>query len=259
VLDTQLRQERLTVNGRTIVVNLAGEGEPVVLWHGAGTFTGWDWIKPLADGYRLIAPVHPGYGESEDDPQITSIQDYVMTYLDLFDQLGLETFSLVGHSLGGWMAATFASQHARRLRKLVLVSPAGLRVPEAPTADLFRILPAELLPMLVADMRFFAGKLPDQPTIDMIVGQFREMTSTARVAWERNYDPKLPRYLHRITVPTLLLWGEQDRIVPAEQAPVWAKSLPNAAIRTVPGTGHLVLEESDDGMRIVKEFLAKAV
>ena len=253
---TTLTQERLTVNGRTIVVNMAGEGEPVVLWHGAGTFTGWDWIKPLADGYRLIAPVHPGYGESEDDQQITSIQDYVMTYLDLFDQLGLDTFSLVGHSLGGWMAATFATQHARRLRKLVLVSPAGLRVPEAPTADLFRILPEELLPMLVADMRFFAGKLPDQPTIDMIVSQFREMTSTARVAWERNYDPKLPRYLHRITVPTLLLWGEQDRLVPVAQAPVWARSLPNATIRTVPDVGHLVLEESDDGMRIVKDFLA---
>ena len=256
MLDTPLRQERLTVNGRTIVVNMAGEGEPVVLWHGAGTFTGWDWIRPLADGYRLIAPVHPGYGESEDDQQITSIQDYVMTYLDLFDQLGLDTFSLVGHSLGGWMAATFATQHARRLRKLVLVSPAGLRVPEAPTLDLFRILPEELLSMLVADMRFFAGTLPDRPTIDMIVAQFREMTSTARVAWERNYDPKLPRYLHRITVPTLLLWGEQDRLVPAQQAAVWARSLPNATIRTVPEVGHLVLEESDAGMRIVKEFLA---
>ena len=179
-----------------------------------------------------------------------------MTYLDVFDQLGLDTFSLVGHSLGGWMAATFATQHARRLRKLVLVSPTGLRVPEAPTADLFRILPADLLPMLVADMRFFAGKLPEQPTIDMIVNQFREMTSTARVAWERNYDPKLPRYLHRVTVPTLLLWGEQDRLVPVQQAAVWAKALPNAEIRTVPDVGHLVLEENPEGMRIVKEFLA---
>jgi pimeloyl-ACP methyl ester carboxylesterase len=257
MLDATLTQERLRVNGHTIVVNMAGQGEPVVLWHGAGTFTGWDWIKPLADGYRLIAPVHPGYGESDDDQQITSIQDYVMTYLDLFDQLGLDTFNLVGHSLGGWMAATFATQHARRLRKLVLVSPAGLRVPEAPTVDLFRVLPEELLPMLVADMRFFEGKLPNQPTIDMIVNQFREMTSTARVAWERNYDPKLPRYLHRITVPTLLLWGEQDRLVPVQQAAVWAKSLPNSQIRTVPNVGHLVLEESQDGMRIVKEFLAE--
>jgi len=254
---TTLTQERLTINGRTIVVNLAGAGEPVVLWHGAGTFTGWDWIKPLADGHRLIAPVHPGYGESEDDPQITSIQDYVMTYLDLFDQLGLDTFSLVGHSLGGWMAATFAMQHARRLRKLVLVSPAGLRVPAAPTADLFRILPEDLLPMLVADMGFFDGKLPAQPTIDMIVAQFREMTSTARVAWERNYDPKLPRYLHRVTVPTLLLWGDQDRLVPVQQAAVWASSLPNAQIRTVPNVGHLVLEESPEGMRIVNQFLAE--
>jgi pimeloyl-ACP methyl ester carboxylesterase len=253
---TTLTQERLTVNGRTIVVNMAGQGEPVVLWHGAGTFTGWDWIKPLADGYRLIAPVHPGYGESEDDQHITSIQDYVMTYLDLFDQLGLDTFHLVGHSLGGWMAATFATQHAHRLRKLVLVSPAGLRVPSAPTADLFRILPEDFLSMLVADPLVFASKLTGEPTIDMIVSQFREMTSTARVAWERNYDPKLPRYLHRITVPTLLLWGALDRLVPVQQADVWASSLPNAQIFTVPDVGHLVLEESLAGMRIVKEFLA---
>jgi pimeloyl-ACP methyl ester carboxylesterase len=257
MLDTTLTQERLTINGRTIVVNMAGVGEPVVLWHGAGTFTGWDWIKPLADGYRLIAPVHPGYGESEDDQQITSIQDYVMTYLDLFDELGLETFSLVGHSLGGWMAATFATQHARRLRKLVLVSPVGLRVHSAPTADLFRVEPQDLLPMLVADPAFFAGKFPDPPTIDMLVNQFREMSSTARVAWERNYDPKLPRYLHRVTVPTLLLWGDQDRLVPVQQAAVWASSLPNVQIRTVPNVGHLVLEENPTGMRIVKEFLSE--
>src|SRR3984893_650390 len=185
MLDTQLRQERLTVNGRTIVVNMAGEGEPVVLWHGAGTFTGWDWIKPLADGYRLIAPVHPGYGESEDDPRITSIQDYVMTYLDLFDEFGLDTFNLVGHSLGGWMAATFATQHARRLRKLVLVSPAGLHVADAPTVDIVRLEPEALLPTQVADMRFFEGKLPNPPDIDMLVNAYRELSSTARVAWER--------------------------------------------------------------------------
>jgi pimeloyl-ACP methyl ester carboxylesterase len=257
MLETTLTQTRLTINGRQLVVNTAGQGEPVVLWHGAGTFTGFDWIKPLADGFRLIAPVHPGFGESEDDEHVTSIQDYVMTYLDVFDQLGLDSFSLVGHSLGGWMAATFATQHARRLRKLVLVSPVGLRVPEAPTADLFRVLPEDLLPMLVADPRFFAGKFPPEPTIDMIVNQFREMTSTARVAWERNYDARLPRYLHRITVPTLLLWGEQDRLVPVQQAAVWANHLPNATLRTVPGVGHLVLEESPEGMQIVKEFLAE--
>jgi pimeloyl-ACP methyl ester carboxylesterase len=251
-----LEARRVRINGREIVVHSAGQGEPVVLWHGAGTFTGWDWIKPLADGFRLIAPVHPGYGESEDDPRITSIQDYVMTYLDLFDELGLDTFNLVGHSLGGWMAATFATQHARRLRKLVLVSPAGLHVPEAPTVDIFRLEPEALLASLVADMRFFDGRLPNPPDIEVIVNSYRELSSTARVAWERIYDPKLPRYLHRINVPTLLLWGGQDRLIPAAQAQVWASHVPNAQVRIVPDVGHLVLEESDAGMQIVKEFLA---
>jgi pimeloyl-ACP methyl ester carboxylesterase len=257
-MSATLEVKRLKVNGREIVVHMAGEGEPVVLWHGAATFTGWEWIKPLADGFRLIAPVHPGYGASEDDPQISSIQDYVMTYLDLFDALGLDTFSLVGHSLGGWMAATFATQHARRLRKLVLVSPVGLRVPEAPTVDIFRLEPEALLPALVADMGFFKDLLAQPPSIEGMVQGYREMSSTARVAWERLYDPKLPRYLHRITMPTLLLWGEKDALVPVAQAQVWASHLPDAQIRTVPDVGHLILEESGAGMRIVKEFLGSS-
>jgi pimeloyl-ACP methyl ester carboxylesterase len=250
-----LESKHLTINGHDLVVHLAGEGEPVVLFHGAGTFTGWDWITPLASEHRLIAPVHPGFGESEDDTAITSIQDYVMTYLDVFDALGLERFSLVGHSLGGWMAATFATQHADRLRKLVLVSPAGLRVPETPTVDLFRIPPEELFGYLVADPRFFADKLPNPPTIDMLVAGYREMSSTARVAWERVYDPKLPRYLHRVRVPTLLLWGERDGLVPVQQAQAWAHLLPDARIQTVPDAGHLVLEETPAGMQIVNAFL----
>jgi pimeloyl-ACP methyl ester carboxylesterase len=254
-----LELQRVRINGREIVVHTAGQGEPVVLWHGAGTFTGWDWIKPLAEGFRLIAPVHPGYGESEDDPRITSIQDYVMSYLDLFDELGLDTFNLVGHSLGGWMAATFATQHSRRLRKLVLASPVGLHVPEAPTLDIFRLEPEALLPKLVADMRFFEGKLLNPPEIEVMVNSYRELSSTARIAWERNYDPKLSRYLHRINVPTLLVWGEQDRLIPAVQAQVWASHIATAQVRIVPDVGHLVLEESPMGMQIVKEFLAGAV
>ena len=249
------RQE-VTVNGIKTEILSAGKGDPLVFWHGAGTVGGWDFTLPWAEKFRVIIPYHPGWGGSDDAPKMTAIQDYVMHYLDLFDALGLEKFHLVGLSMGGWMAATFATQHAHRLRRLALVAPAGLRVPEFPTADIFRIKPEELLGHLAVDITPLIPHLPKDPNdIDFIVGQYREQTSFARLAWERIWDPKLATYLHRIKVPTQLVWGEQDRIVPFGQAQTWSRLIPNAKVWSVRGAGHLVLNEKPEAARAVLDFL----
>src|SRR5438477_2186982 len=102
-------EQRLDVDGIETAVYTAGDGEPVVFFHGAGTVTGFDALLPLADRFRLIVPHHPGYGNSADDPSIDSIYDYVRHYLNLLDELGVGDVSLVGHSMGGYLAALFAS------------------------------------------------------------------------------------------------------------------------------------------------------
>lgn len=248
-------RETLNINGVKTVVLTAGRGEPLVLLHGAGTFHGFDFALPWASRYRVIAPYHPGFGESGDDPEIIETHDYILHYLELFDQLKLDKIRLVGFSLGGWLAAEFALEHAHRIHRLVLVAPAGLRVPEHPTADVFRIPPEELPAYLVVDPKVLAPYLPKEPDVDFMAARYREMTSVARIAWERPHSLKLPRWLHRVRVPTLLVWGDQDRLIPVEQAQAWAKLIPGAQVEVVKGAGHLVLDEKPAAVGKIAQFL----
>lgn len=244
------------VNGIPTVVLTAGAGDPVVFFHGAGTTTGFDFVLPLAERFRVVVPVHPGFGDSGDDPGIGSVHDYVLHYLDLFDELGLDTVRLVGHSMGGWIAASFALEHPRRVEKLALVSPAGLPVPEAPNADLAAIPPGEVFSYLTENLEIFAGKVPDPPDGDFIAARQREAASFAQVAPEGPKDPNLARWLHRVTMPTLVLWGGKDRILPVGQASAWAKLLPRVETRILADRGHLVLEETPEGLEMIAAFLA---
>jgi pimeloyl-ACP methyl ester carboxylesterase len=91
------------------VVHSAGNGEPVVFFHGAGTVDGFDFAESWADKFKVIVPYHPGFGESGDDPSFTDLHDYVMHYLELFDLIGLDRFHLVGLSLGGWRQSSPAN------------------------------------------------------------------------------------------------------------------------------------------------------
>lgn len=253
----EFREERLNVNGIETAVLSAGEGEPLVFFHGAGTVTGFDSLLPLAERFRLIVPYHPGYGASGDDTTIDDVHDYVRHYLDLFDQLEIDRLSLAGHSMGGWLAATFAIYETPRVKRLVLASPLGLRVREHPTTDIFTIPDEQLLGKLTANMAVFDGHVPMPPTPEFLAERYREMTSTARLLWERASDPKLPKWLHRLTMPTLLVWGDRDEIIPVEQASVWAELVPSATTKILPGVGHLLFDESREAVDAVAEFAAE--
>jgi len=253
------REERLNVNGIDTAVLSAGEGYPLVFFHGAGTVTGFDSLLPLAESYRLIVPNHPGYGSSADDQTIDDVHDYVRHYLDLLDLLEIDGLALVGLSMGGYLAATFAVYESTRVARLVLASPLGLRVPEHPTVDVFTIPDEELLGRLAVDMSIFEGKIPRPPTPEFLAERYRESTSTARLLWNRNYDPKLAKWLHRLTMPTLILWGEADQIIPAEQADHWAELLPNARTEILPGVGHLLFDESQAAVEAVAAFVREGV
>ncbi len=254
----EFHEERVEVNGVDTAVLSAGEGEPLVFFHGAGTLLGFDGLLPLAERYRLIVPHHPGYGASADDPSIDSIHDYVRHYLDLFDLLGIAELFLAGHSMGGYMAATFAIEQTGRVRRLVLAAPIGLRIREHPIADLFGIPDEELLSMIAEDTSVFDGRVPVPPTPEFLTARYRESTSTARVLWARPYDLKLPRWLHRLTMPTLLLWGERDRLVPVEHAAAWSELVPGASVRILEGVGHAVFAETAEAARAVGDFVGSS-
>lgn len=247
------RVSRIEMRGVEIALREAGDGPPLLFLHGAGTATGFECLLPLAEHFRLLVPHHPGFGESEDDPEMTGVHDLERHYLDLLDLLEIDELALVGHSMGGWLAATLAISQGSRVRSLVLAAPWGLRVPEHPTVDMFSIPDAELPHFLTADMSVFDGKVPDPPTPAFLADRYREATSAARFAWEHTYDPTLPRWLHRVAAPTLVLWGELDRLIPAGQAPRWTAALPNATQLVLPGVGHLLFDESERSVAAVAE------
>ena len=249
-------KKQCVVSGVRVDVLEAGNGEPVVYFHGAGAVSGFDGLLPIAQSRRLIVPIHPGFGASEDDLRIDNVFDYAIHYASLFRQLGLEKpVDVIGHSLGGWIAALVAGLTRVQVRRLVLACPAGLRVAGITTTDLFTIPAEKFLSYLVSDPATLEKMSGMVPTVDTRVAKYREMTSLARVIWDKNYEPKLDRWLEHIDAPTLVMWGREDRILPLALADHWAKRIPNAEVQTFAGAGHLLFTESLDPLQAAIKFL----
>jgi pimeloyl-ACP methyl ester carboxylesterase len=249
-------RETATVNGVHVAMLVSGAGEPLVFLHGAETFHGFDFALPWATRYRVIIPYHPGWGNSGDAPQLATLHDYVLHYLDLFDRLRLARINLIGFSLGGLLAALFSVEHSYRLHKLVLVAPAGMNVPKHPAADISRVPPEVLPEYLAEDQSVVTRHMPTQPSPKFVAARERELQNFFRIAGSGPFDPTLRQWLHRVRVPTMLLWGEMDRLIPVQHANVWANLIPGSRLRRVPGAGHLVLDEKSDAVTAVFEFLA---
>jgi pimeloyl-ACP methyl ester carboxylesterase len=252
---SKFARETHTVSGVKTVVYTAGQGEPLVFFHGGGTVDGFDFAEAWADRFRVIVPYHPGFGESDDDPSYTEMHDYVMHYLELFDALRLDRFNLVGLSLGGYLAAKFASEHGHRIKKLGLIAPAGMIDPKNPMLDILAV-PGEQVPgLLVSDFDVIKRRLPEKPDLNFMGDRYREATTLARLWWERPGDPKFMRYLHRIKMPTMIVWGDEDKIIPVQQTETWRKFIPNADIQVFKGAGHLVHLERREAVEALGKFL----
>jgi pimeloyl-ACP methyl ester carboxylesterase len=258
-----LNLERLTfdVNGTSTVVLAAGDpgAPPLVFLHGAGTWHGWGFSEPWTATHRVLIPFHPGYGLSDDLEGLSEVHDLVIHYVELFDQLGLNSgVDLVGLSLGGLLAARFAIEQKHRLRRLVLVCPGGLRAPGVQVDDLFRIPPDEILGRLVHRMETLQPHLPEDPNdVDFTVDRYREQRTTALMLWDHPFDRVIPRWLGRVDIPTLIVWGDDDTLLPPALAPAWAALLPDATVKTFADAGHLVLDESPEAAEAVAQFCAR--
>lgn len=248
-------RERLTVNGVDVVMLTAGSGPPLLYLHGAGTWHGFDFALPWAAGHRVMIPFHPGWGESGDSDAMTTVHDHVMHYLELIDQLRLDQVDLVGFSMGGRMAATFTSEHRRRVRRLVMVAPAGLDVPGHPLADFSKIDPKDIPGYLTEDVPALLRHAPSTPGPEWHAAREREGSNFFKLLGTGLLDPKFSRWLHRVTIPALLVWGEKDRVTPIQQADAWMQAVPGLKFRSFPGAGHLVLDEKPEAVEAIGQFL----
>jgi pimeloyl-ACP methyl ester carboxylesterase len=257
----EVAAETVDVAGTPVAVRRRGTGEPLLFLHGAG-FTG-KWLRfhhALAAGADVIAPEHVGYGGTPMQDWLEDIGDLVLHYDDLRATLGLDRFHLVGYSLGGWIAAAYATLFPDRLASLTLITPAGMQVPgKAPFVDMFTMEPAQLFSTLFNDPSNVGEVMEDITDPDVAVRLYEEQSTVARLVWNPRYDRKMPRRLRRVSCPALVLGAEDDRLVPNEACDRYAEFLPDARLQRIPGTGHaLIIEQPEQTAKAVLEFSGSA-
>jgi pimeloyl-ACP methyl ester carboxylesterase len=241
-MDNHPHQVSLTVGASKLAAVMRGTGRPMLYLHAEN---GPDGAAPvldlLAHDTRLIAPDHPGYGNSPVDAGITGIDDIAFLYLDLLNQLDLRQVTVVGVGLGGWIAAQMAVCDTSRIGCLVLADAVGIKRSDRTTrdiVDIYALTDAELAPLAWADP---ALGLPDLTTWPehQLLSRARARETTARYGWSPYlHDRKLYRRLARINCPTKVLWGEADRIVTPDYGRAYAAAIPGASFALITGAGH---------------------
>jgi len=240
-----------------------GQGRPILLLHEE------DGLKPntpflsLLEKYgRVIAPAHPGFGHSPDSALIDTVDDLSYLYLDLLTELNLRDVVVIGCSFGGWIAAEMAVKSTERIAKLILVAPVGIKVGDRETRDIpdiFALSPEEVTRLKYHDPTRAVVKVATLSDDELTV-IVRNREATALYGWEPYFhNPKLLYRLHRIDIPTLLLWGASDRFVtPGYYGATYQKAIPGAKLELVDGAGHLPhIEQPEAVADRVHKFLGE--
>lgn len=257
----EFRRLDVQVEGVETVLQVIGSGPPVLYLHGASTLEGFDFARDLADRFTVYCASHPNMGFSGDAPALADMQELVLHYLSLLDLLALpQRPHLLGFSMGGWLASELAGTAPDRFEKLVLVAPAGLADPAFAPTDLATIAPDAFPGYLAHRVEIATAFFPDGKDAAAAAAfgaaRQREAAMVGRLCAAHGMrHPNLRRFLHRISNPALVLWGEQDRLLPAGQLSIWGQELPNAQTHLIADTGHLVMQEAPETLQTIARFL----
>ena len=258
-------------NGTTIFYQVTGSGTPLVLIHGY-PLSGALFQFPragLASKFQVITLDLPGFGLTGPDPSGDySDERSVAVVAALMDRLGLARATLVGNSMGGNIAWRFAAAHPDRTTKLVLISPAGFRPPgetgTRPTSLPFTIrMMRYVLPMPVLRMNMQASYADPSRLTPALMTRYRDMLLVPGIRsailsrmLQTNWPDPVP-ILRSIQTPTLLIWGENDRLIPFRNSADYLAALPHATLAPLPGQGHAPQEEAPNlSLAPLRAFLA---
>jgi pimeloyl-ACP methyl ester carboxylesterase len=237
----------------TVEVLEAGEGAPLLFLHGAGGIPTWEGALPLlAREYHVYAPLLPGFGKSTGLEALDDALDLTLHGFDVIEALGLDRPYLLGESMGGWIAAEMAALRPKEVGRLALAAPVGLWRDEAPVADMFGMQTHELVPYLFHDtgcpaaqrMLGVAALFSEkddrtQDQVEFLLTLARGFRTVAKFLFpipERGLEKRLGR----ITAPTLVVWGSDDRFVPPSYAPLFVEKIRGARLETIEHAGHLI-------------------
>jgi pimeloyl-ACP methyl ester carboxylesterase len=253
-------QQRFPMPGGEINLLRGGDGPPLLFLHGGGLTSTWHPLhEALSARFDVLAPDHPGMGTSDEFPAFQGIDDLAFHYDDLLDELGIASATVVGVSFGGWLAAELAVLAPSRVERLVLMAPAGLRIPEHPVTDIFLMHPEQQIATLFHD----TSRAPSTEgglDIEAFLQAYRDMGAIARYAWSPFMsNPKLEGRLHRITARTLVVAAGEDALIPRAHAERYAERIAGARLEVVEGVGHaLHAERPEPVIDVVTTFLGEA-
>jgi pimeloyl-ACP methyl ester carboxylesterase len=258
---TTHKQETIKVRGRNTRLYRGGGGPPLLFLHDSFCPSWLPIHEKLAARFEVLVPMHPGFVGSEDHfEEFEEMEDLVFHYLDLCAALGLRRPLIAGASFGGWIAAEWALRYSDLLSKLILIDSLGLRVDGAPAADILSLDPAAMRHAMFGDptAAVAIATIPDTPKADNMVGTILARRALARFAWQFPDNPRLLRYLYRIQVPTLILWGECDGFVSVAHGQAYHEGIGGSEFETIPSAGHLPhIEAPESCVDVMSSFLIK--
>jgi len=251
----------MVLQGIGLRVIRRGAGPSMLLLHGGdGPQDHLPCFARLTERFDVIAPVHPGFAGSTIPEHFDGMDDLVYLYLDLMDALDLREVVLLGFSMGGWAAAEIAVRNTSRLSKLILIDAVGIKPGDRETRDITDIfgLPGGEVPKVMFHDPSRGPNLGAM-TDEQLTVMASDRIAHALYTWDPYmHNPKLQYRLHRIDVPTLLIWGENDRIVTVAYAEAYRKLIPGARLVVIPQAGHLPqLEQPDLFVEHVLPFVAR--
>jgi len=254
----------ITVGGARIQYLVGGKGAPLLWLHGSEGSLGWLRIHDeLAHNFTVYVPTHPGFAGSERPPWLESFLDLSRFYLWILQELGITRATLAGHFIGGWLAAEMSVMSPQLAERLVLVDAAGVRPRDSDITDIFlhggegtrRLSFFDVKRVVDYELLFGSKPSPEEREAHVI-----NREAATRYCWKPYmHDPGLPPLLARLQeLPTLLVWGRDDRIVPMEAGELYRRAIAGARLEVIDNCGHFPhLEKPADFMRIVTGFLAR--
>lgn len=246
-------------NGKfSTTMQWGGSGDPLLFLHGAGgPMVGAPFLEELARSFTVYAPAHPGFGPGTGIEHLDDIIDFALYYHDFLDELQIDSPHVVGHSLGGMLAAEVAALAPYRINRLVLVCPAGLWLEEQPIPDFFTFNPQQLVEHVFHDpsgpvSRMFTEQMKDP---EAQLAMYRCLASTGKFLWPIP-DKGLKKRIHRVQLPTLLLWGDSDKLIPPAYGEAFQQAIPGSRLVHFDSSGHMIMLEEPEGfVATVSNFL----
>ena len=263
MLDRVGTSDSLTdIQGVRIELIKRGSGRPLLLLHPVIGIKPADRVlDELAQHFTLLAPSHPGFGKSELPHGITTVDDLAYFYLDLMETLDLKDVVLAGVSFGGWIAAEIAIKSCERISHLVLADAVGIKVGDREHRDIVDIFTTKQDEVDRLAFHDPAIGAVDHTTIsdEEAATLFRNREAAALFAWSPYmYDPKLAGWLHRVQVPTLMLWGASDGIASPDYGRAYGKLITGSQFELIEGAGHYPhLERPELFAQRIVEFVGR--